>query len=272
MSNENLPQIFNHKEFGNLTVIKKNDDIWFIVNEVCGMLGLKDGKNVARNLKKNLELIKVDTKGVFSITPLQTAGGIQNVSIVSEIGLYELIGQSRKKEAIRFRYWINSEVLPSIRKHGFYSTGQNPFENYTELDWIKKAVKTIEERDQALKEIEINKPKVEFAKAVEASKTDILIRDLAKILNQNGIDIGQNRLFKWLRKNGYLIKEGRSYNTPTQRAMDKGIFRVKEVVFGSDENQFFKFTPLVTGKGQIYFINLFKNAFNIVSFSKQEVN
>lgn len=158
--------------------------------------------------------------------------------------------------AKRFKRWVTSEVLPSIRKHGGYIAGQ---EQMTDEELIQKALlvatNKLKERERQLEE---QKPKVLFANSVETSKTSILIGDLAKLIKQNGHDIGQNRLFKWLRENGYLIKTGERKNMPTQTAMDLGLFEVKErTVSNPDGSIRITKTTKVTGKGQVYFVNKF---------------
>lgn len=185
--------------------------------------------------------------------------------LINESGLYSLVMSSKLPDAKKFRRWVTSEVLPSIRRNGGYIAGQ---ESLTDTELLAKAVlvaqKTIEERNARIRELEAqneaNAPKVIFADAVSASGSAILIGDLAKLLKQNGVEnMGQNRLFAWMRKNGYLIRrKGTNYNMPTQRSMEMGLFRVKETaVTHSDGHVSVNKTPKVTGKGQTYFINLF---------------
>ena len=181
--------------------------------------------------------------------------------IVSEAGLYSLILKSRKPEAKAFKRWITHEVIPAIRKTGGYQVPQSPAEQMAR--GILAAQKLLAERDATIakqnEQIAVLTPKGIFADAVSVSKTDILIGDLAKLIKQNGHDIGQKRLFAWLREKGYLVKrKGLDWNMPTQRAMEMKLFRVKEtVVTHSDGHTTVSKTPKVTGKGQVYFVNKF---------------
>lgn len=172
--------------------------------------------------------------------------------IVSEPGLYKLIMRSRKQEAKEFQRWVTHEVLPSIRKHGGYMAGQESMtpEQMTlaAMNWLRSKV------DEQQRQLEAQAPKVLFADAVSASKTDILVGELAKILKGNGIDMGGTRLFAWLRENGWLMKTGSSRNMPTQKSMELGLFRIKETeITHSDGHITVNKTPKVTGKGQAFF-------------------
>jgi anti-repressor protein len=194
---------------------------------------------------------------------VDTLGGRQEMIAVTESGLYSIILLSRKPEAKKFKRWVTHEVLPTIRKHGAYVTPAKLEELMNDPDsWIKVLTALKEERsakERLQLEATENKPKVIFADAVSVSEGTILIGELAKILKGNGIEIGQNRLFEKLRQDGYLIKrKGTDYNAPTQRAMDLGLFRVKETaITHSDGHVTISKTTKVTGKGQQYFINLF---------------
>ena len=177
--------------------------------------------------------------------------------LINESGLYSLILGSKLPQAKQFKKWVTAEVLPSIRKHGGYFKGQ---ETMTDEELLSKALLVAKSQiDEKNKQIEQMRPKEIFADAVATSKTSILIGELAKMLRQNGVEIGQNRLFTWLRDNGYLIKRnGTDYNMPTQSAMEKGLFEIKETVIShSDGHSTVNKTPKVTGKGQQYFINKF---------------
>ena len=190
-----------------------------------------------------------------------TPGGEQAVTIINESGLYSLVLGSKLESSRRFKRWVTSEVLPAIRKTGGYIAGEN---NITDDELLAQALlvaqRKLTERTQQLEtvnaKLEEAKPKIVFADAVSASKTSIMIGDLAKIIRQNGVEIGQKRLFDWLRKNGYIMKNGTSKNLPTQRSMEHGWFEVKEhvVVTPSGENKITR-TTKVTPNGQIYFIN-----------------
>ena len=187
-----------------------------------------------------------------------------NMTIINESGLYALIFGSKLESAKRFKHWVTSEVLPSIRKHGGYIAGQ---EDMADEELLARAVmlaqSKIEEKNRLIAEqqerIEQMRPKEIFANAVAASKATILVGELANVLKQNGINVGQNRLFEWMRENGYLIRrQGTDYNMPTQRSMEMGLFEIKETaVTHSDGHTTVSKTPKVTGRGQEYFINKF---------------
>ena len=175
--------------------------------------------------------------------------------------MYKVIFQSRKPEAEKFTEWVTAEVLPSIRKNGGYISGQ---ENLSDEELLKKAIlvatRKIEEKDKQLEE---QKPKVLFANSVESSHTSILVGELAKIIKQSlGIELGQNRFFKWLRDKGYLIvRKGTDYNMPTQKSMDLGLFEIKEsTILHADGHVSITKTPKITGKGQVYFIDRFSKS------------
>lgn len=195
-----------------------------------------------------------------------TPGGVQKVIIINESGLYSLVLSSKLPSAKKFKRWVTGEVLPAIRRHGAYMTEEALEKAITEPDFLIRLATQLKEekakRLEAEKQVEAAKPKVLFADAVSASHTSILVGELAKILRGNGIEIGQRRLFAWLREHGYLIKrQGTDYNMPTQMAMELGLFEIKEgsYVNGSGANIITK-TPKVTGKGQTYFISKFLSA------------
>ena len=202
-------------------------------------------------------------RGVVKRYPLETPGGTQQVRFITEPDLYRLITHSKLPEAEKFERWVFEEVLPSIRKHGMYATPATIEDMLANPDIIIQLATTLKEeraaRAKAEAEVEANAPKVLFADAVASAKTDILIGDLAKILRGNGVDTGQRRLFEWMRENGYLIRQkGSSWNMPTQKAMDKGLFKVKEtVVTHADGHTTVNRTTKVTGRGQTYFVNKF---------------
>lgn len=192
------------------------------------------------------------------------------MTFVNEDGLYDVILDSRKPEAKVFRKWVTSEVLPSIRKSGGYIAAKaedTPEEIMARA--LLVAQDTLRRREERIamlqqenatqqEKIEQDAPKVLFAEAVSTSKTSILIGELAKVIKQNGVDMGQNRLFKWLRSNGYLCRHGEHYNTPTQKAMEMGLFEIKEhSVLRPDGSVMVTRTTKVTGKGQVYFVNKF---------------
>ena len=245
-------QVFSYEE-NEVRTVKKGSDILWILKDVCGILGIEKYRDAAARLDDDeREPVLVDT-----------LGGRQEMIAVTESGLYSIILLSRKPEAKKFKRWVTHEVLPTIRKHGAYVTPAKLEELMNDPDsWIKVLTALKEERtDKERLQLEAaeNKPKVIFADAVSVSEGTILIGELAKILKGNGIEIGQNRLFEKLRQDGYLIKrKGSDYNAPTQRAMELGLFRVKETaITHSDGHVTISKTTKVTGKGQQYFINLF---------------
>lgn len=206
-------QIFSNEELGAVRTIKSEKDIWFAAKDVCYILDLANPTVALENLDE-------DERTKFNL------GRQGEANFINESGLYTLIIRSRKPEAKKFRKWVTSEVLPSIRKNGGYIAGQ---ETLSEDELIQKALmvatRKLQERERQLEE---QRPKVLFANSVETSETSILIGDLAKLIKQNGHDIGQNRLFHWLRQKNYLIKSGERRNMPTQMAMELGLFEVKE--------------------------------------------
>lgn len=250
-----LIKTFNYQGNKVRTVIKNNEP-WFVAKDVCDILDIKNNRDAISRLDD-------DEKDAVGIT--DSIGRKQQTTIISESGLYNLIFLSRKPEAKQFKRWITHEVIPSIRKHGAYMTPEKIEEVLTDPDTIIKLATTLKEEKQkrleAEKTIEQQKPKVLFAEAVETSESSVLIGELAKILRQNGIDIGQNRLFRWLRENGYLCKQrGENYNLPTQYSMDLGLFEIKKrTINNPDGSVRVTRTTKVTGKGQIYFVNKFLN-------------
>ena len=211
-------------------------------------------------LKKMADRLEDDEKGRTQIT---TPGGNQETWIINESGLYSVILRSDKPEAKPFRKWVTSEVLPSVRKHGIYATQNTVDQMLADPDTAIRLLTTLKEERAARQALEVkverDKPKVLFADAVSVSKTSILIGELAKLLKQNGVDIGQNRLFAWMRDKGYLIRRmGSDYNLPTQRSMEMGLFEIKEsCVAHADGHTSISKTPKITGKGQIYFVEKF---------------
>lgn len=252
-------QIFRSSEFGEIRTITKDDEPWFVASDICRSLDLS-------NPTMAMQRIDDDEKAKFN---LGLSGGETNC--VNEYGLYSLALASRKKEAKDFKRWITHEVLPSIRKNGGYIAGQ---ETMSDDELMAKALlvanNKIAERDKIIEQkqarIEQMKPKEIFADAVATSHTSILVGDLAKLICQNGVQIGQKRLFVWLRDRGYLIKSGSSYNMPTQRYIEQGLFEIKESnLVNPDGSVRITRTPKVTGKGQVYFVNKFLKGDNSVS-------
>ena len=239
-------QIFNSKEFGQIRTVPINNQPYFMASDVASALGYSNTRDAVLR----------HCKGVVKHDTATSQGNIASMSFIPESDIYRLIIKSKLPSADRFEKWLMEEVLPSIRKTGGYISGQ---ETMTDAELMAKALlvanKQIEQRNKQIEEMQ---PKAIFADAVSASKTSILIGDLAKIICQNGIQIGQKRLFEWLRQNGYLIKSGASKNMPMQRYVEQGLFEVKESsVCNSDGSVRITKTTKVTGKGQLYFINKF---------------
>ena len=243
-------QIFNSEEFGEIRTVSINDEPWFVASDICRAL---DIQNVTQAVQK----LDDDERSMFNI------GRQGNANCVNEYGLYSLVLASRKPEAKKFKRWITHEIIPSIRKHGGYIAGQ---ESMTDDQLLAKALlvaqSKIAERDQIIAQkqerIEQMRPKALFADAVSASKHSILIGDLAKLICQNGYQIGQKRLFQWMRENGYLMTQGSSYNRPKQRYVEQGLFEIKESTINNPDGSVrITITPKVTGKGQVYFVNKF---------------
>lgn len=263
-------QIFKSEEFGEIRTTTINDEPWFVGKDVCEAFG-------DTNYRRSLSGIDEEEKGVSQI---DTPGGKQNMIIINESGLYSLLfqmqpqkakGVSQNEHAIeerinrlkRFKYWVTHEVLPSIRKHGGYISGQ---ETMSDDELLAKALMVaqskIAERDKIISQkqerIDQMRPKEVFADAVSTSKQSILIGDLAKLICQNGHPIGQKRLFQWMRNNGYLMRSGSSYNMPMQRYVEQGLFEVKESTINNPDGSIrLTRTTKITGKGQVYFINKF---------------
>lgn len=238
-------QLFNFENHEVRSLLLNNEP-WFVGKDVAEVLGYERADNAIRNH------IDKEDKLMHQIS---ASGQNRNMTIINESGLYSLVLSSKLPSAKKFKRWVTSEVLPALRKTGQYQV--------KELSGSELMAKALIEAQSVLaakdKQIEQMKPKVVFADAVATSHTSILVGELAKILKQNGIDMGQKRLFAWLREKGYLIKrQGTDYNMPTQKAMELGLFEIKEgsYVNGSGVNITTK-TPKITGKGQQYFINKF---------------
>lgn len=246
----NNVQLFDFK--GNQVRILSDEkgEPWFVAKDVCEVLGHS-------NASMALERLDNDERSKFNL------GRQGETNIVNEAGLYALVLGSRKPEAHEFKRWVTHEVLPSIRRHGVYATDATIDHILNDPDFGIKLLTDLKDerarRREAERAIEAQKPKVLFADSVAASHSTILVGELAKILKGNGVDIGQNRLFQWMRDNGYLIsRKGTDFNMPTQKAMELGLFFIKETnVQHSDGHITVNKTPKVTGKGQSYFVNKF---------------
>lgn len=275
---DQLQNVFDYGEAQVRTMVKDNE-VWFVAKDVCEVLEIQNvSEAVIGKYRKGEIGNKIFSGGLDEdersfIDNVYTLGGEQRMLCVNEYGLYSLIFKSRKPEAKQFKRWITHEVIPSIRSHGAYMTPQTIEKTLNDPDFIiglaSKLKQANEEKQKAIQEKEIfenklieQRPKVVFAEAVEVSANSILVKDLATLLKQKGVDIGQNRLFEWLRDNDYLCKkQGGMYNKPTQRSLNMKLFELKPYVrSGSDGEMKTEFTSKVTGKGQIYFINKFLDA------------
>lgn len=250
-------QIFNSPDFGQIRTIQQNGEPWFVGKDVAKILGYERADNAIRN--------HVDDEDKL-MHQISASGQNREMYIINESGLYSLILSSKMPKAKEFKRWVTSEVIPAIRKHGAYMTDDVLKQAIQSPDFLIKLATELKEEKEARRQAEASlqaaKPKVLFADAVSASDSTILIGDLAKILKQNGHPIGQKRLFNWMREQGYLIKRaGADYNSPTQRAMEMGLFQIKETAIShSDGHVSVSKTTKVTGKGQQYFINKFCGA------------
>ena len=245
----NQLQIFENPEFGAVRTVEIDGEPWLVGKDVAEALGYTNPQKAIR------DHVDDEDKGVNESF---TVNGTQGI-LINESGLYSLVLSSKLPTARKFKRWVTSEVLPSLRRHGLYAADEllnNP-------DLMIRAMEELKaERARAnafAEKVERDAPKVLFAESVAASQHSILVFDLAKILRQNGVQIGGNRLFEWLRTNGYLIRrKGSDWNMPTQRAVEMGLFEIKETsVTHADGHVTVNKTPKVTGKGQQYFINLF---------------
>ena len=245
----NQLQIFENPEFGAVRTVEIDGEPWLVGKDVAEALGYTNPQKAIR------DNVDDEDKGVNESF---TVNGTQGI-LINESGLYSLVLSSKLPTARKFKHWVTSEVLPSLRRHGLYAADEL-LNNPDLMIRAMEELKAERARANALAEkVERDAPKVLFAESVAASQHSILVFDLAKILRQNGVQIGGNRLFEWLRTNGYLIRrKGSDWNMPTQRAVEMGLFEIKETsVTHADGHVTVNKTPKVTGKGQQYFINLF---------------
>lgn len=251
-------KIFENPTFGQVRIVEREGEPWFVGKDVATALGYSD---TADALKKHVdeedkELLK---PGEMPTLKMSNFGAY----IINESGLYSLVLSSKLPTAKAFKRWITSEVIPSIRKHGAYITPDTLEQMIADPDTTIRLLTTLkEERQERVRleaEAKANRPKVLFADAVATAHTSILIGELAKLLKQNGVDMGQNRLFDWMRKHGYLIaRKGTDYNMPTQKSMELGLMEIKETsISHADGHVSISKTPKITGKGQQYFIGKF---------------
>ena len=266
-------KIFENAQFGQIrTALTENGEPLFCLSDLCKILGLGNPSQVKNTLRK--EGVITNEVGVTTGTKSNGEPSMQIVpmNFITEPNLYKCIFQSRKEAAEQFQDWVCGEVLPSIRKSGGYMVAradETPEQLMARA--LEVAHETLARRDAALKKAETKnfelqcenealKPGATFAKAVETSKHSVLIGELAKIIRQNGVEIGQNRLFEVLRERGYLCKKGEMYNQPTQESLDLKLFEIKKTVIQKPSGEtIVTTTTKVTGKGQIYFVNKFLN-------------
>lgn len=250
---ENKMTLFTNEELGNVRVLEIDGEPYFVGKDVTNILGYQNG---SRDINRHVD--EEDRHKVMLFDGNQDKETI----IINESGLYSLILSSKLPKAKEFKHWITAEVLPVIRKTGGYVNDTKQFVDYYFADcntYGREAITLmLNETKRMANQLKAQAPKVLFAEAVESSKTSIPVGDLAKLIKQNGVDIGQNRLFSWLRMNNYLIKSGDRKNMPTQKSMDLGLFEVKiSAFYRPDGTVDISKTPKVTGKGQTYLINKF---------------
>jgi len=260
-------QIFNNPRFGNVRVAStENKEPLFCAMDLCAALGYANGRKAVADHCDEWDVTKCDT-------PTKNQWGVevlQRMTYVNESGMYALVLGSKLQSAKEFKRWLTKDVLPSIRKHGIYATEttidsiiadpDNGIKLLTALKEERQQRKLAEDKVALLEEVtRVQAPKVVFADAITGSQTNILIRDLAKLIQQNGYNIGEKRLYQWLRDNGYLCTFGQNYNKPMQRYVEQGLFFIKEGAHSESGVVVSNFTTMVTGKGQQYFINKFIN-------------
>ena len=247
-------KIFQNEQFGQIRiVVNENNEPLLCLLDLCNSLGLSNNRKVKSQLDDDVTL---------SYPILDNLGREQEATFVTEAGMYTVILRSDSPKAKPMQKWVTNEVLPSIRKHGAYMTNETLEKALTSPDFLIQLATNLKEEKQkrieAESKIQQDAPKVLFADAVSTSQRSCLIAELAKILQQNGVNIGQNRLFSWMRDNGYLCQKGDYYNQPTQKSMKLGLFELKKTsITKPDGSALVTTTTKVTGKGQIYFVNKF---------------
>ena len=242
-------KIFENPEFGKVRTVNVNGEPWLVGKDVAEALGYE------RGTKAIADHVDEEDKDVIPIQ--DSIGRMQNTPVINESGVYALVFSSKLPTAKKFKHWVTSEVLPAIRKHGAYMTEQTVEKALASPDFLIQLATNLKKEQEARMKAEATlaeqKPKVLFADTVSGSKTSILVGQLARLVKQKGLDIEQNRLFKWLRDKGYLMK---NKNEPTQRSMDLKVMEVKErTVNNPDGSTRITRTPMITGKGQIYFVD-----------------
>lgn len=248
-------QIFENPTFGKIRTVEIDEEPWFLGNDIALVLGYTNPRKALAD--------HVDSEDKNTVTIRDGIPGNPNKTIINESGLYSLILSSKLPDAKKFKRWVTNEVLPAVRKHGAYMTPETIEQTLSDPDFIIRLATELKEEQAKRKILEADnermKPKEIFTDAVTESSNSILIGELAKLLRQNGVDIGQNRLFQWMRNKGYLCNaKGERHNMPTQKSMDMGLLEIKKTVIQNPNGstQVVR-TPKVTGKGQVYFINKF---------------
>lgn len=249
-------KVFSNEEFGSIRRVEIDGEYWLSGKDVAQALGYAKPENALS--------AHVDDEDKTTTLVQGTGSNYKSkATVINESGLYSLVLSSKLPSAKKFKRWVTSEVLPSVRKHGAYMTPETLEAAILNPDYLLKvatALKAETDKRKALEaKVSADAPKVLFAESVAASSSTVLVGELAKIMRQNGVDMGERRLFRWMRDNGYLIKRnGTDYNMPTQASMEQGLFRIKETVINhSDGHTSVSKTPKVTGKGQTFFLNKF---------------
>lgn len=243
-------QIFQNEQFGTIRTAGTAEEPLFCAADVCRALGYNNGRDAISRHCDEGDVVKRDTP---------TSSGVQLMAFVNESGLYSLIFGSKLENARQFKRWVTSEVLPAIRKSGSYVAKKLSRKELAQMVLQQEEEMEMLRLENLRKDVRIEeqKPKVVFADAIVGSKTSCLIGELAKLLTQNGFEIGQNRLFAWMRDNHYLGTVGEFYNIPCQKYLEMGLFELKKNVHSQNGQMVTTITPKVTGKGQQYFINKF---------------
>lgn len=250
-------QIFNHPQFGEIRAVEIDGEPWFVGKDIAEALGYTNTKKAISD-----HVDDYDKRQGDGVTIRDRLGREQHPTVISESGMYSLVFGSELKSAKQFKRWVTSEVLPSIRKTGGYVDNDELFVRtyFPNMDDNAKTMfkSTLAALRSANAKIAADKPKVLFADSVSVSESDCTVGAFAKILRQNGVQIGRNRLFEWLRDNGYLMRDGqKEKNIPTQKSMEMGLFRVKETTIHNGDEVFISYTAYFTGKGQTYFLDRF---------------
>lgn len=251
-------EIFSCAEFGNLTVLEIDNEPWFVGKEITEKLGYEHSSSAIRNHvdSEDTQVLKYRGCANSAQAKLWKGSDYSDKKLINESGLYSLVLSSKLESSKRFKRWVTKEILPNIRKHGMYAT-EELLDDPDLLIKVATQLKDEKEKRKALEQrVEEMKPKEVFADAVAGSDDCILVREMAKVLTQYGVKMGEKKLFSWLRERGYLIKKkGDDYNTPTQRASEMGLIRIKKSAIMLPNGSLSRPTSIITGKGQQYFLN-----------------